>query len=89
MITVYDRGREVAVIHPPGVCIPCGSRGYLIVPCRRDDPQRLTPACAQAFPVLPNWPALPPHDADARCDTLGCRNAVKTITCPYHPEEIR
>ena len=78
MSTVVYRDRTVLISAvPPGTCCVCDHLGYLLVPCPRDHPDRLTPACG----VWDNEPA-PGHDIDDRCDTVGCRFAIRRVPCP-------
>jgi len=62
-----------------GLCCACNSRGYIVVPCPRNDPARLVPDC--------RWRGLhdgayPAHDRRERCNAPGCRDAVRTALCP-------
>lgn len=54
------------------VCLSCDSQGFRIVPCRRDDPDRLYPDCRhREFPT-----------PSGGCSRPGCMEAVKVVMCP-------
>lgn len=75
MLTAYrPDGSSVEITEiPAGLCFTCDSLGYRIVPCARDDPDRLIPDC-QVWAHLTHMP----HDG---CGAAGCQTAVKKIPC--------
>lgn len=75
--TAYLPDGSSVTVHavPPGLCIPCGSVGYLLVPCGRSDPDRIVPECRTL--------AYLAHGRHGGCSALGCQHAVKRVPCYY------
>lgn len=72
-----DGGPSTLYTVPAGTCVPCDHKGYLLLPCQRDDPDRLAPDCD-------TWlSSKPAHGRHTRCDAPGCRFPVKRIPCPH------